>query len=182
MSRSKGRGLSTGFRLGDHNALCDRCQSKFWASDLKEEWTGLMVCESCHDPRHPQEFLKGYEDKQNVSWSRPDSDADTNVTTVDGESLVTINSPDVNGDEDATLTVGTNSQLQVWGTDFTQDRTVVLETTGAQEMDRFIISRTGEGAFDLIIGSVKTTGIPSTTVVEYRNSAWALESYTPSGL
>ena len=83
--------MATGFRLGDHLALCDRCQKKFYASDLKEEWTGWMVCDSCYEPRHPQDFLKGHADNQNVPWTRPDSNSDTDVTTVDGENLININ-------------------------------------------------------------------------------------------
>ncbi len=69
---SKGRGMSTGYRLGDHNALCDRCQRKFFGSQLRKEWTGFLVCESCYDPRHPQEYLSGHPDKQSVEDARPD--------------------------------------------------------------------------------------------------------------
>lgn len=59
-------------KLGDWNALCDRCQRKYKASELRKEWTGWMVCDSCWEPRHPQEFLKGRPDKQNVAWTRPE--------------------------------------------------------------------------------------------------------------
>lgn len=179
---TRGRGRSTGFRLGDHNSLCDRCQKKFFASDLREEWTGWMVCNSCYEPRHPQDFLKGHRDDPQVAWTRPDSNVNTDVTTVDGKNLVSDNLRDLNGDEDKTLTVGTNNGVQEWGTDLTADRTVTLSTVGVQSGDRFTIARTADGAFDLIIGSVKTTGIQSSTIVEYRNGAWALESFTPSGL
>ena len=179
---TKGRGMATGFRLGDHNSLCDQCQKKFWASDLREDWRGLYLCDSCFQPRHPQEFLKGHKDDPQVPWTRPDSNSDTNVTTVDGSSLVTNNSIDINGDEDATLTVGTSNGVQEWDTDLTADRTITLSTVGVQSGDRFTIARSAEGAFDLIIGSAKTTAIPSTTIVEYRNGAWSLASYTPSGL
>jgi len=79
------------YKPNDYNAICDRCGFKFKASDLKKEWTGWMVCDSCWEPRHPQEFLRGKEDNSNVPWSRPDSNADTNVTTVDGKSLFTVN-------------------------------------------------------------------------------------------
>ena len=166
-------------KLGDYNALCDRCQTKHKASELREEWTGWMVCDRCWEPRHPQEFLRGHPENENVPWTRPDSNANTSVTTVDGASLVSDNYIDTNGDEDATLTVGTSNGVQKWSSDLTADRTVTLSTVGAQHGDGFIIYRTGEGAFDLIIGSVKTTSLPSKTVVIYRNGAWELESYTP---
>jgi len=61
--------------IGTWNALCDRCQRKYKANQLKLEWTGWRVCESCWEPRHPQEFLRGHREDENVDWSRPDSDS-----------------------------------------------------------------------------------------------------------
>ena len=168
-------------KLGDHNAICDRCGFKFKASDLKLEWTGWRVCKSCWEPRHPQEFLKGHKDDQQVAWNRPDSNANTDVTTVDGKNLVSDNYRDL-VTEDKTLVVGTHNGVQECAETFTADITLTLDTASAQEMDRWIIARTAGGAFDLIIDSVKTTRLESTVVVEYRNGAWALESFTPSGL
>ena len=42
---------------GDWAVICDRCGFKFKASQLKQEWTGLMVCTKCYEERHPQDFL-----------------------------------------------------------------------------------------------------------------------------
>jgi len=58
--------------LGDWNAICDRCGFKHKASALKEEWTGLRVCSSCHETRHPQTLLRVPEEKSNVPWVRPE--------------------------------------------------------------------------------------------------------------
>lgn len=58
-------------RRGDWKAVCDRCGFDFWASELRKEWTGLYVCSADWEPRHPQEFVKGRADRQNVPWSRP---------------------------------------------------------------------------------------------------------------
>ena len=159
-------GRADHLELGTWNALCDRCQKKYKANQLRKEWTGWMVCESCWEPRHPQEFLRGQPEDENVDWSRPDTRE--NIDTYD--------------DTDATLTVGTSQILNNWNTDLTADRTITLDTTGAENLDRFIIYRTGEGAFDLIIGSVQTTGIPSVTTVEYNGIQWNLVDYTPLGL
>ncbi len=60
-------------RLGDYNAICDRCGFKFKASELKLEWTGLQVCVDDWEPRHPSDFFKGFADDQSVPYSRPDS-------------------------------------------------------------------------------------------------------------
>jgi len=59
--------------LGLWNMICDRCGRKFKNVDIREEWNGLMVCRSCWEPRHPQDFLKGVKDDQSVPYTRPDS-------------------------------------------------------------------------------------------------------------
>ena len=170
----------TYYKLNDWNALCDRCQKKYKASQLRLEWTGFRVCDDCWEPRHPQELLRTRKEDESVPWTRPDSNANTNVTTVDGETLISDNYYDTVDDADKTLTVGTHNPVQEW-TKLTADRNVILDTAGAQEMDRWMIYR-NDGDFDLIIGGVKTTAIPSLTIVQYRNGAWALESYAPSGI
>lgn len=35
-------------------AICDRCGGKFRLSELRKEWTGLMVCHKDFDPVPPQ--------------------------------------------------------------------------------------------------------------------------------
>ena len=62
------------FKIGDYNAICDRCGFKYKASQLqKERHTKLFVCKSCWDIRNPQDFLKGYSDKQTVAIARPEA-------------------------------------------------------------------------------------------------------------
>ena len=73
-------------KLGDWNAICDRCGFKYKASDLKEEWTGNMVCKECWEPRHPQDFLRGIPDDQSVPWSRPEQ-ADAGGTDINGNTF-----------------------------------------------------------------------------------------------
>ena len=53
-------------------AICDRCGFQYRASELRKEWTGLMVCREDFDPRHPQDFVRGVPDRQNVPWARPE--------------------------------------------------------------------------------------------------------------
>lgn len=54
------------------NAICDRCGFKYKAFQLRKEWTGLMVCKECWEPRHPQELLRIPKDDQKVPWTRPE--------------------------------------------------------------------------------------------------------------
>lgn len=61
---------------GDPSAICDRCGFKYRHSQLRKEWTGLMVCYGgdtcgCWEPRHPQDFVKGVQDKQSFPNPRP---------------------------------------------------------------------------------------------------------------
>jgi len=43
-------------------ALCDRCNQRFFLSDLRKEWQGLKTCPCCYEAKHPQ-----LEPRRNVS-------------------------------------------------------------------------------------------------------------------
>lgn len=65
------------YRPGDWLAICDRCGFERHASKLRREWTGLRVCgDTCWEPRHPQERLRGKADRQAPPWVRPDSEGE----------------------------------------------------------------------------------------------------------
>ena len=67
---------------GDWNAVCDRCGFKFKASELREDWQGLRVCEEDYEERHPLDFLRAKPDKIFVPWTRIDpSEYDYAVAT-----------------------------------------------------------------------------------------------------
>lgn len=59
------------YRMGDNLSTCDRCGFTYYGSELMKEWTGLMVCKPCFDPRHPQDFVRATPDKQSVPDARP---------------------------------------------------------------------------------------------------------------
>lgn len=41
-------------KRGSHNAICMRCNRKVKGPDeIRPEWTGILVCSKCYDPRHP---------------------------------------------------------------------------------------------------------------------------------
>lgn len=58
-------------KLGDWNAICDRCGFKFKASELRKTWQGFMVCRKDWEERQPQDFVKGVPDIQTPPWTRP---------------------------------------------------------------------------------------------------------------
>jgi len=63
--------MKQSFRLGSWNVICDRCGQQHKAESLRQEWTGLRVCNRCWEPRHPQERLRGKADRQAPPWTRP---------------------------------------------------------------------------------------------------------------
>lgn len=56
---------------GSWNTICDSCSKKIKASESKQRWDGLIVCPSCYEQRHPQDFVKARQDKITVPFSRP---------------------------------------------------------------------------------------------------------------
>lgn len=37
---------------------CQRCGFQYPSTQIKKEWTGLHVCPSCYETRHPQTLIK----------------------------------------------------------------------------------------------------------------------------
>lgn len=72
------------FVLGSWHAVCDRCGFTFYNTQLKDEWTGLKVCESCWESRHPQDFARIPRTEQPLPWTRPEpADVEIDVDYVD---------------------------------------------------------------------------------------------------
>ena len=57
---------------GDWAVLCDACGRKMKASDLRQRWDGLKVCNEDWEPRQPQDFVRGVADYQAPPWTRPE--------------------------------------------------------------------------------------------------------------
>jgi hypothetical protein len=62
------------YKSGSWNTICDRCGQKLKSTELRREWTGFMVCGSCFEVRHAQEFVRVHEEKIAVPWTRPVAD------------------------------------------------------------------------------------------------------------
>jgi hypothetical protein len=60
------------YKKGDNWVICDRCGFKVYRSACGTEWTGLLVCKKCFEPRHPQLLIPIQRfDKQWVEEARP---------------------------------------------------------------------------------------------------------------
>lgn len=71
---SQGGNSGDFYRSGDWLAVCDICGFRFYASQLKKNWKGEMVCEADFELRHPQEFIRVPKEDISVPWARPESD------------------------------------------------------------------------------------------------------------
>lgn len=57
---------------GDFWRICDECGFKYRASQTFKRWDGLIVCRADWETRHPQDFVRGRKDIQNVPNPRPE--------------------------------------------------------------------------------------------------------------
>lgn len=60
-------------KLGDYNVIDDRSGMKMKRSQCRKEWNGLIVAKESYEPRHPQDFLRGFEDDQSVPDPRSEA-------------------------------------------------------------------------------------------------------------
>lgn len=59
------------YKPGDWWVLCDVCGKKLKASHSRHRWDGLIVCDTCYEPRHSLDFVKAGIDKISVPFTRP---------------------------------------------------------------------------------------------------------------
>ncbi|WP_441235660.1 hypothetical protein [Bradyrhizobium sp. 930_D9_N1_4] len=60
------------YRPGDFWRICEVCGFKYRASQTNRRWDGLIVCHDDWETRHPQDFVRGRKDLQNVPDPRPE--------------------------------------------------------------------------------------------------------------
>lgn len=59
------------YKPGDWWVMCDVCGKKLKASHSRHRWDGLIVCDTCYEPRHSLDFVKAGIDKISVPFTRP---------------------------------------------------------------------------------------------------------------
>lgn len=76
--------MSTYFKSGLFNAICDICGRKFKSSQVKERWDGMRVCRKDWESRHPMDFFKAHVEDLSIPWNRHEqTDVFTNVSYLD---------------------------------------------------------------------------------------------------
>lgn len=61
------------YEPGSWNIICDSCGKKVKSSSVRKRWDGFIVCHSCWEPRHPQDFLRVKTDTITIPFSRPEA-------------------------------------------------------------------------------------------------------------
>ncbi len=88
------------FRLGDYNAICDKCGMRRYASECHLDWQGLFLCKECYEPRHPQDFVENIPEDQSVPIPRldiPQTMGETTVLTAALINALTIDITSISG-------------------------------------------------------------------------------------
>ena len=65
-----------------YKVTCHRCGFWFPSTEIRKEWTGLLVCNTCWEPRHPQTLIKVHGEKAFPSFVSKDA-TDTFVAFCD---------------------------------------------------------------------------------------------------
>jgi hypothetical protein len=72
-----------------HKFACHRCGFWFPSTEIKKEWTGLLVCGPCWEPRHEQTLIKVHGEKAFPSFVSKDG-TDTFLHSCDAYSILSM--------------------------------------------------------------------------------------------
>lgn len=61
--------LKDKYIAGEPYKNCDRCGLDKRAVETRKEWTGLIVCNECWDPKHPQLAVRGRRERRHPAPS-----------------------------------------------------------------------------------------------------------------
>ena len=83
--------LDNDYNPKSYNVICQRCGFKYKAEQVREEWTGLLVCHGprtndCWEPRNRQDFQRPHRPTKPLPWKRPE--ATDSFVTVQRQSLL----------------------------------------------------------------------------------------------
>jgi hypothetical protein len=67
---------------GLFNIYCMSCGRKYKSNEIRKRWDGLLVCEEDWEMRHPQDFVRGVQEKSNILPFAFDTDGSEKITGV----------------------------------------------------------------------------------------------------
>lgn len=69
--------MSTYFKKGSWNVICDVCGFEYKSHEVQRRWDGLMVCKEDWEARHELDFYRIKPEKPPIPWAKPDNDTVT---------------------------------------------------------------------------------------------------------
>ena len=63
---------------GLFNIYCMSCGRKYKSNEIRKRWDGLLVCDEDWEPRHPQDFVRGIQERSNILPFSFDNDGSVN--------------------------------------------------------------------------------------------------------
>ena len=85
--------------------VCDVCGFQYRSSQTRKRWDGLWTCLPDFEERHPQDFVRGGRDNENVPEPRPEP-----ITTLVGPLTTTLSAAAVAGA--TTLNVALSTRME----------------------------------------------------------------------
>lgn len=85
------------WRPGSHLVECERTGFTFYDDEVSPEWTGHIVNHGSWEMRHPQDFVRGIQDKQSVWQARPAGGSDGVPATFIGPLATSLATEGVTG-------------------------------------------------------------------------------------
>ena len=123
----------TRYIRGDWNLIDDKTGFKIKASNSRLQWNNVRCADRYFEERHPQDFVRGVPDKQNVPFARPES-ANPWLATV-----TTINNPTGTGFEAGATTILVADTTGFASADFIN---IILDGGGIQQTQITVIDGT----------------------------------------
>lgn len=74
--------------LGTWNFRCFRCGRKIKANEARKNWQGFYTCDPCYEPRQPQDFVRGVQEKTAAEFVNNPADDFQEFCTPNGTSAV----------------------------------------------------------------------------------------------
>ena len=69
------------YRPGGTYGICDICGGKYRLKELRRQWNGLLACRDDWSPQHPQEHLRGVQERIKYPGEVRPEQEDTFVST-----------------------------------------------------------------------------------------------------
>ena len=90
---------------GDFWRVCDVCGFQYRSSQTRKRWDGLWTCLPDFEERHPQDFVRGRRDNENVPEPRPEP-----ITMLVGPLTTTLSASAIAGA--TTLNVALSTRME----------------------------------------------------------------------